>query len=166
MVKNAQGHAVDGVVTGRAFEAGGPMRKRILLSAFACSPLWGSEPGVGWRWLIELVRRHDVTLVTHAYFRAHLEGEIEKRGLRGLSIVYVDAPEFGLSAERYLNSRLYYLWWQWRLRRVVRALLDRTRHDLVHHLTWGTFRLPASSADSACHWSWDLLVAASPRPCD
>ena len=48
-------------------------RKRVLLSCFACSPIWGSEPGVGWRWLIELAKRHDVELVTHAYFREHLE---------------------------------------------------------------------------------------------
>lgn len=40
-------------------------RRHILLSAYACSPLWGSEPGVGWQWALELSKRHDVTVITH-----------------------------------------------------------------------------------------------------
>lgn len=116
-------------------------RKRILLSAYACSPLWGSEPGVGWRWLLELLSQHDVTLVTHAFFESHLKPEFDRRGAV-LSVVYVDAPTFGMAAERYLNSRAYYVWWQFRLRRIVAALLVGRDFDVVHHLTWGTFRFP------------------------
>lgn len=122
--------------------AGRPQRMRILLSSFACSPLWGSEPGVGWRWLNELVRDYDVTLLTHAYFKSHLEGELAKLNAPGLTVIYADAPNFGMKPERYLNSRVYYVWWQWRLRAVVRPLLAERRHDVVHHLTWGTFRFP------------------------
>ena len=51
--------------------------RRILVSSFACSPLWGSEPGVGWHWLIELAKRHHVVLITHSHFREHLEPLLE-----------------------------------------------------------------------------------------
>ncbi len=117
-------------------------RRRILLSCFACSPLWGSEPGVGWRWLVELSQRHDVVLVTHGYFRAHLEPALRSAPLPGLEVHYCEAYAFGAHPHRQLNSRLFYIGWQLRLRRLVRPLLKEKSFDLVHHLTWGTFRFP------------------------
>jgi glycosyltransferase involved in cell wall biosynthesis len=119
-----------------------PTRRRILLSSFACSPLWGSEPGVGWQWLLQLVRHHEVVLVTHAYFRSHLEPALAEAGVHGLEIHYFEAPAFMLHPHRQLNSRLYYTWWQWRVRGLVKRLLAERRFDLIHHLTWGTLRFP------------------------
>jgi glycosyltransferase involved in cell wall biosynthesis len=118
-----------------------PVRRRILLSSFACSPLWGSEPGVGWQWLLQLARQNEVVLLTHAYFREHLEPALSQVGLH-VEVHYVQAPAFGLHPHRQLNSRLYYTWWQWHVRPVVRQLIARYRFDLVHHLTWGTLRFP------------------------
>ncbi len=117
-------------------------RRRVLLSCFACSPIWGSEPGVGWRWLLELTKRHDVVLVTHAFFREQLEPALAANPVAGLVIHYCSAPAFGVHPHTQLNSRLYYIWWQWRLKRVVRQLLATYSFDLIHHLTWGTFRFP------------------------
>ena len=118
-----------------------PARRRILMSSFACSPLWGSEPGVGWQWLLQLARQHEVVLVTHAYFRQHLEPALRKAGI-DVEVHYVQAPAFGLHPHRQLNSRLFYTWWQWRVRAVARQLVARRRFDLIHHLTWGTLRFP------------------------
>ena len=118
-----------------------PISRRILLSSFACSPLWGSEPGVGWHWLLQLARRYEVVLLTHAYFREHLEPALSQLGLH-VEVHYVQAPAFGLHPHRQLNSRLYYTWWQWQVRPLVQQLIARYRFDLVHHLTWGTLRFP------------------------
>ncbi len=117
-------------------------RRRVLLSCFACSPVWGSEPGVGWRWLLELCKRHDVVLVTHAFFREQLEPALAVHPVADLEIHYFGAPAFGVHPHRQLNSRLYYVWWQWRLKTFVRQLLRENSYDLIHHLTWGTFRFP------------------------
>jgi glycosyltransferase involved in cell wall biosynthesis len=119
-----------------------PVRRRILLSSMACSPLWGSEPGVGWQWLLQLVQLHEVVLITHAYFRSHLEPALAQAGLQDLEVHYFQAPAFGLHPHKQLNSRVYYIWWQWRVRGLVRKLLSQRRFDLVHHLTWGTLRFP------------------------
>lgn len=122
-------------------QASAPVRRRILLSSFACSSVWGSEPGVGWQWLLQLARQYEVVLLTHAYFRAHLEPALRDTGLE-VEVHYVQAPAFGLHPHRQLNSRLYYTFWQWRLRSVARQLLANRHFDLVHHLTWGTLRFP------------------------
>ena len=38
---------------------------KILLSAYACEPNKGSEPEVGWKWAINLVKAgHEVYVVT------------------------------------------------------------------------------------------------------
>ena len=118
-----------------------PARRSILLSSFACSPLWGSEPGVGWQWLRRLARDHHVTLLTHAYFRNHLEPAMASEGL-SVQVRYVQAPGFGVHAHRQLNSRSYYTWWQYWARREAKQLLATQRFDLIHHLTWGTLRFP------------------------
>lgn len=116
----------------------------ILLSAFAFSPIWGSEPGVGWNWAMTLARTHRVTVLTHAYFRAHVEPAAERFAGLPLNIVYVDLePLVGRFHEQLLNSQLYYLRWQWRLRQKARALCRAEHFDLVHHITWGTFRYPS-----------------------
>jgi glycosyltransferase involved in cell wall biosynthesis len=117
-------------------------RRRILLSSVACSPLWGSEPGVGWQWLLQLVQQHEVVLLTHAYFRSHLEPALAEAGLQDLEVHYFQAPAFGVHPHKQLNSRVYYTWWQWRVRGLVQQLLSQRHFDVVHHLTWGTLRFP------------------------
>jgi glycosyltransferase involved in cell wall biosynthesis len=117
-------------------------RRTVLLSAFACSPLWGSEPGVGWHWAMELADRHDVIVLTHGYFREHIESTLINGNPRGLQFHYLTPPSFGLHPHRQLNSRLFYAWWQWLARKRVRALCSTLKVDLLHHLTWGTFRFP------------------------
>ena len=118
------------------------VRRRVLVSAYACSPLWGSEPEVGWQWVRQLARLHEVVLVTHTHFREHIEPALAQTGL-AVEVHYFDAGGLGLAPEKQLNSRLYYVWWQLRLRGTVKRLLRARRFDLIHHLTWGTLRFPS-----------------------
>ena len=117
-------------------------RRRILLSCFSCSPLWGSEPGVGWNWLKELAKHYDVVLLTHSFFKEHLEPELCARPIANLELHYCSAPAFGVHPHKQLNSRIFYIWWQWNLARRVKQLIRTQSFDLIHHLTWGTFRFP------------------------
>jgi glycosyltransferase involved in cell wall biosynthesis len=121
--------------------AGSAKRQRVLLSAFACSPVWGSEPGVGWQWMLRIARDHEVVMLTHAYFRGQIEPALASLGLQ-VEVHYIQAPAFGLHPHRQLNSRAYYTWWQWRLRAVAKRLLAERAFDFIHHLTWGTIRFP------------------------
>lgn len=118
-------------------------RRRILISAFACSPLWGSEPGVGWRWALELGRHHDVTVLTHAYFRDQIEPLVARGGTPGVRFEWFVVPGAMGHPHHQLNSRTYYWLWQFAARRHVKKLLDRCPQDLIHHLTWGTYRFPS-----------------------
>jgi len=40
-------------------------KKKILLSAYACEPKKGSEPGVGWNWAIQICKMgNDKKIIT------------------------------------------------------------------------------------------------------
>lgn len=118
-------------------------RKRVLLSAFACSPQIGSECGVGWRWALELARLHDVTVVTHAHFRSHIEPQLAAEPVAGLTVSYHSVPGLTLPMHIELNSRVCYWLWQATVRSHVKRLLGAQAHDLIHHLTWSSFRWPS-----------------------
>src|SRR5690349_3143189 len=62
---------------------------RVLLSAFACRPGYGSEPGNGWHWLEALSDLgHEVTVLTVSNHR----DEILAMHPPGVSFHFIDIP--------------------------------------------------------------------------
>lgn len=125
--------------------------RRILLSAFACAPGWGGEPGVGWQWARSLARNHAVTVLTHERFRAHIEAAEAADAAQAapaatpagqIRFCYLGRPGPEAQMQRQVDSHAHYLAWQFAARAQVRRLLAEQAHDLVHHLTWGSWRLP------------------------
>ena len=54
---------------------------RVLVSAYACDPSLGSEPGVGWTAVCRIARQHDVWVLSHArheegWEKARTEGKV------------------------------------------------------------------------------------------
>ena len=62
-------------------------RLKVLVSAYACSPIRGSEDGVGWGWIKSISRYHDVYVITAAYHRRDIEAAIAKSAV-GHSRIY------------------------------------------------------------------------------
>lgn len=120
---------------------------KILLSAFACDPQFGSDEEVGWRWAVEAARQgHQVCVLTRASHREAIEAELARSGtLPGLRFEYVDAPRVhALLARINRRNHLYYYLWQWLgLQRAQALLAQGERFDLVHHVTWVSFRQPS-----------------------
>jgi len=113
---------------------------RILISAFACAPHRGSEPGVGWEWPKALaeISDHEIVVLTNATNRKVIEAEVASRPLHvGFRYVAVNNPFWRLgSPGHYLY---YYLWQLAALLSLVRNG-DWRRFDLIHHLTYGGIR--------------------------
>jgi glycosyltransferase involved in cell wall biosynthesis len=117
---------------------------KILVSACAFSPKWGSEPGVGWHWVQEICKEHDVTVLAHGYFRSHIDEHVQRHGHLPFEVIFADLlPLWAVPPERYMNSTLHFLRWQWHIRGLVKHLVSQERFDLIHHLTLGTLRYPA-----------------------
>lgn len=119
---------------------------KILLSAFACAPNVGSEAGVGWRYAMELSRRHQVIVLTDT----SRQSLIKAFGILppSLHVVYY-RPRLTLNVQmNSRNAQMLYQLWQMGAWRVAKALDAKHDFDLVWHLTYGVFRQPS--------WMWRL----------
>ena len=118
-------------------------RLKVLLSAYACEPGRGSEPEVGWQWAIHLARLHDVTVVTRANNRTVIEAALASLPQPHPKFLYYDLPGWMIAAkQRGLPVALYYLFWQRGVTKFVAPLLHE--FDLIHHVTFNSFRQPGS----------------------
>lgn len=117
---------------------------KVLLSAYACEPAKGSEPGVGWRWAIEIARRgHNVTVLTRANNRANIEAGIaaSQDFPADIEFAYYDLPAWAMNLKRRFHAvHLYYALWQWRVFFKAKQLHSATPFDLVHHITFVSIR--------------------------
>ncbi|HUI84626.1 MAG TPA: glycosyltransferase family 4 protein [Candidatus Binatia bacterium] len=117
---------------------------RILLSAYACEPGRGSEPGVGWSWATELPRQgHEVTVLTRAANRQTIEPEAQR--LRAVpDFAYYDLPRWMQAWRAWPGGRaVYYVLWQWFAVRRIRRLFPALPFDIVHHVTYASARYPS-----------------------
>lgn len=116
---------------------------RILLSAFACDPLEGSEPGVGWAWAYHLAQAgHDVSVLTRKDHRTAIEDKLAELALPNLRFEYVEVRHLPFWMPG-LGVYPYYICWQWKAYFCARKLHGKHRFDVVHHVTYGGFRNPS-----------------------
>jgi len=119
---------------------------RLLLSAYACEPGSGSEPGVGWNWAIELAALgHEVWVLTRANNRQRIERALDSQaGGRRPHFLYFDLPRWAAWWKRGgRRVQLYYYLWQIGALRVARQAHARIQFEAVQHLTFGVFRQPS-----------------------
>ncbi|KAB2833154.1 MAG: glycosyltransferase family 1 protein, partial [Candidatus Dadabacteria bacterium] len=87
-------------------------RLKVLLSAYACESGKGSEPGVGWNWVNQIARFHDVWVITRANNRESIERE-NGGALSGVHWIYFDYPGWARFWKRGQRGvHLYYYLWQ------------------------------------------------------
>ncbi len=116
-------------------------RLKVLMSAYACEPGRGSEPEVGWQWAFQMARFHEVTVVTRANNRAVIDRALADYPGAKPEFIYYDLPAWGLWLKRHgLPVALYYFLWHIGVRRHLASELGR--FDLIHHVTFNSFRQP------------------------
>lgn len=119
---------------------------RLLLSAYACEPESGSEPGVGWNWAIEIAALgHEVWVLTRANNRQRIERALDSQaGSRQPHFLYFDLPRWaGWWKRGGRRVQLYYYLWQIGALRVARRAHAKLQFEAVQHLTFGVFRQPS-----------------------
>ena len=118
-------------------------RLKVLISAYACEPGKGSEPEVGWQWCMQMARFHAVTVLTRANNRGNIEAALANlpADRPRPDFVYFDGDEFRLWWKgRFKLHRLYYIWWQKEVRKLVECLCRENQYDILHHVTFAGFR--------------------------
>src|ERR1017187_6809913 len=68
---------------------------RILLSAYACGPGEGSEPGMGWHWALEIARLgHEVCILTRENNLPSIERALGLHGDLRIQVAGYDIPRW------------------------------------------------------------------------
>lgn len=117
-------------------------RRRVLISAYACEPGRGSEPGVGWNVALGLGEHHDITVITRANHRDVIRGSTDERA-GAIRWIYIDLPPWQRFWKKWPGGvAMYYFLWQRRMLSVARDLEKTGNYDVCHHLTFGNY-LPA-----------------------
>jgi glycosyltransferase involved in cell wall biosynthesis len=138
---------------------------RILISAYACEPEKGSEPGVGWNWAQQMARYHEVWVITRANNREPIERFLAKEPLRNVHWVYCDLPRwarFWKKGERGLHA--YYYLWQIGAYLVARRLHRRIEFNLVHHITFVNYWMPSLLALLPIPFIWGPVGGGESAP--
>lgn len=115
------------------------MRRRILLSAFACDPETGSEPHVGWNWARMLADDMDVHVITRRYSLDQFAGDDLTRRV---TFHAFDLPFCRRRSHHWRFIKLYYLVWQVLVLVPVWRLNRRFRYDIIQHLTYNAVDMP------------------------
>src|SRR5215467_11471402 len=113
---------------------------RLLLSAYACRPNAGSEPGVGWNWATHLASRGiDVHVLVAKRNQEAVEAGLRTNPVPNLHFVYVSVPREWAKK----NEVAHYVWWQFAALKAARELSARHEFDLAHHVTYASIHVPS-----------------------
>ena len=117
---------------------------KVLISAYACEPSKGSEPGTGWNIVISLSRLHNVTVLTRTNNRAKIEAAQNIGQGRKTQFIYYDLPGWATRMKKLLllPVPLYYALWQAGAYLSHKKQIAESGFDIVHHLTFNAFEAP------------------------
>lgn len=132
--------------------------KTFLISAYACEPNAGSEPGVGWNWSTELSKNNNVIVITRENNRDKIEKVYSKNKYPNLQFYYCDVPKklaFWKRGQKGIH--LYYCIWQLYCYKLAKKLTQRYDIDYCMSLTFGNIWMPTFMYKLPCKFVWGPL---------
>lgn len=114
---------------------------KVLLSAFACAPNRGSEPGVGWNWAMALSKYNEVTVLTREENRSEIE-KYSKNYSIPFNIEYFGIPWFEKHNNFPFQKNIYTMLWQKKVVSFAIRLNEMQHFDICHHVTYASYKYP------------------------
>lgn len=140
---------------------------RILIIAASASPYRGSEPSIGWKVARALCEGHEVHVVTMAGYRK----ELEKAEHEGLIPSNMRFHYHGQDWDEYPSSSNDKKFWWVAYRRFLATIRERidgliAEHqiELVHHVTFATWRMSAPIKNLPVPFVWGPVGGAEHFP--
>ncbi len=121
----------------------------ILLSAYACAPNIGSEPGIAWNFAQELSRNpaHQVTVVTRRWNQDRIENYFKEEQPQpdNLAFWYFELPDWTHTWWKTASifEHIYCYYWEYFLAPEIKRKMKTHSFDVIHHITLGVFRTPS-----------------------
>lgn len=132
---------------------------KILVNAYAVSPNWGSEPGMGWNWIINLAKHCELYVITEGQWRKEIEQALSDALTNGIDRSGHLSKEQAERIHFYYNPlsdkvrsicwnqgdwRFYYYYnkWQKSTFEIACKIISENPIDIIHHLNMIGFREP------------------------
>ena len=118
----------------------------VLVNAYAVSPAWGSEPGMGWNWVVNIARYCNVFVITEGEWRAEIEEAVEKLPQQGNLHFYFNPVSERVRRMCWNQGDWRFYWhyrkWQKRTLDIARQIIADHHIDIIHQLNMIGFREP------------------------
>ena len=139
---------------------------KILLSAYACEPGGGSEPGVGWNWVRQIARfAAEVWVITRSNNREGIEKALQENPLPNVRWVYYDLPRWARFWKKGGRGvHLYYYLWQISIYFLARRLHQEVMVNLIHHVTFVNYWMPSFLALLPVPFVWGPVGGGESTP--
>ena len=125
-------------------KVGGKMK--LLISAYAFRPDMGSEPAVGWNWILEYSKLCELVILTNFTNKPYIEEYLasHKIEFEKVRFIYVKPK---LKVELWYKEwerleRFYYMCWQHSALRIAKKLCNKEKFDYVQHITYVSCVMP------------------------
>ena len=118
----------------------------ILINAYACSPNWGSEPGMAWNWITNIAKYCKCFVITEGEWRNEIEEVLKTHPLReNITFFYNPVPqEVRDMCWNQGDWRFYYYYrkWQKKTLKIAEQICKEHKIDVIHQLNMVGFREP------------------------
>lgn len=118
----------------------------LLISAYACNPTIGSEPGMGWEWVKRLSESHKLWVLTESVNKQDIEEALKSRPEMAKRVrFYYIKHKRNYRLEKTIPYLFYYRSYnQWHKEAydLAKRIVAENRIDLVHQLNMIGFREP------------------------
>jgi glycosyltransferase involved in cell wall biosynthesis len=128
---------------------------RLLLSAIACHPHWGSEGHVGWAVVNALSAKHNLTVLTHSQSIGDIQSAVRNNPtlsrVRFIGIGQVVTWHQNRTLARLQSWRQYATWCR-EAHKIASELVASEEYDLGHHVTYSTWRQISPLSNLGIPW--------------
>jgi glycosyltransferase involved in cell wall biosynthesis len=139
---------------------------KVLLSAIACHPQLGSEAKVGWEAALAVAEQNDCHVIAHITARNAIELK-QAEGIATQIKFHYFGNEFTWHPSRFIariQSWLIFRKWQARLFPFARALHQKHRFDVTHHVTYVTWRIASPLWQLPVPFIWGPIGGTASLP--
>lgn len=118
----------------------------VLINAYACSPHWGSEPGMAWNWISCLAKHCNLFVITEGEWRKEIEEAVAVHPYRDHLHFYYNPVSDKIRRMCWNQGDWRFYWyyqkWQKKTLLIARQIVAENRIDILHQLNMIGFREP------------------------
>ena len=144
-------------------------RCKIFVSSFSCMPHMGSEPGVGWHWIIEMSKYFELWVLVHKEPIDDIEEYVRKKGIdQRIHFIYFDIPfnKLFFKKGRFRWVRTYYVLWTLLANKIVKKTMTDNNIEIFHNLTFGNAIWPVSRYGQKKFFIWGPIGGVETIPAE